>query len=406
MAKPLAIKPTDDNKSCVNAIGRLLGKTLPLDWEKAILYIEKNNNVDEWKGAYSSKGSEEISFILDKEFIADLENLRNEQKYRCLMSEIIFYSNNKYEIKYQIPEGERLSINEIQETIGELKKLDLQSADVNSLKRHISAICIGYMLQTPIIQAGRKLYRGIPWQEKPHEISRLSYPPEERVDKFHRAGRPNEPLFYCSTAREAVFYELGVHTEDRLVVSEWETTDSLLANNVGYAPDTIKKLGSNRTMPTWSNNERPEGIEQNNLLVQQFLADEFTKIVPSGQEHEYKLSVAIAEHHFGPDMFDGLLYPAIAVRGNADNLAIKPMAVDEKLVLKKVEYIQVTDDSNGSYKITMLDFANSFTEDGRIEWKGRLPHWVLRNKGDQLTVAVENGKWVARNTDGEVVEPE
>lgn len=262
------------------------------------------------------------------------------------------------------------------------------------------------MLKTPKIPAGRKLYRGVKWPEKPHEVSQLSYRPKEKANEFHRAGRPNQPLFYCSSAREAVFYESRVRAGDKLVVSEWETTASLLVNNVGFDPDTLKKLGSNRECSNLNNKEFPKEFEKHNTLVRQFFSNEFTRKVAYGQEHLYKISVAIAEQHFQSDMFDALLYPAIAMKGKADNLAIKPQSLSEKLVLKKVEYIQVTDDSNGSYKIIMLDFANSFTEDGRIEWKGRLPHWVLRNKGDQLTVAVENGKWVARNTDGEVVEPE
>ena len=406
MHKSLAIKPSDESTGYINAVGCLLNKTLPNGWKRARICVYKNDNIIEWKGYYSLGGEEETVFKLNENFITNVERLRNDTKYICPMSSITFHSNGTYEMKYDHTVIERLSTNEIQGKIETLKTLDLKNISFDDLKKYISTLTIGYMLKTPIIPVGRKLYRGILWQEKPHEITRLSYPPEEMVDKFHRAGRPNRPLFYCSSVRDAVFYELGVCAGDKLVVSEWETTASLLVNNVGFDPDTLKNLGSNRAMPAWSNNDRLEGIEQNNLLVQQFFADEFTKIVPLGQEYKYKLSVAIAEQHFQSDMFDALLYPAIAMKGNADNLAIKPQSVSEKLVLKKVEYIQVTDDSNNSYKITMLDFANSFTEDGRIEWKGRLPHWVLRNKGDTLIVAVEDGKWVARTPNGEMVEPE
>lgn len=406
MKKALAITPTDDNKRYINAIGGLLGKMLPSGWEKARLYIEKNNNISEWKGFYSLQGAEKTAFILNKDIISNLEKLRSDTKYTCPMSSITFHRNGAYNMEYDHTVIERLSTDDIQGKIETLQALDFKNISVDDIKKDVSALASGYMLNSPIIPAGEKFYRGVLCEEKPHKVSQLNSPPKEKVDKLHRAGKPNQPLFYCSSVREAVFYELGIHAGDTLVVSKWETASSLSVNNVGYHPDIIKKLGSDRTMPAWYNNELPKGMERDNLLVQRFFADEFTKIVPSGQEHKYKFSVAIAEQHFQHDMFDGLLYPAIAMRGNADNLAIKPMAVDEKLVLKKVEYIQVTDDSNGSYKITLLDFANSFTEDGQIEWKGRLPHWVLRNKGDQLTVAVENGKWVARNLKGEIVEPD
>jgi len=404
MHKSLAMKPSDESAGYVNAIGSLLNKTLPNGWKRARICASKTGNIIEWKGYYSL-GGEKTVFKLNENFITNIERLRNGQKYLCPMSEIIFFSNNQYEIKYQVPEVKRLSVNKIQEAIGELKKLDLEITNIDSLKKCISTLTIGYTLKTPKIPAGRKLYRGILWQEKPYEVSKLSYPPKEMVSKFHRAGRPNQSLFYCSSAREAVFYELGVCAGDKLVVAEWETTDSLFVNNVGFDPDTLKKLGSNRDCLNLNNEKLPEEFKKHNKLVRQFFSNEFTRKVHRGQEHLYKISVAIAEQHFQSDMFDALLYPAIAMKGKADNLAIKPQSISEKLVLKKAEYIQVTDDSNDGYKMTMLDFANSFSEDGWIEWKGRLPHWVLRNKGDQL-VTVENSKWVARNTDGEVVEPE
>jgi hypothetical protein len=105
-------------------------------------------------------------------------------------------------------------------------------------------------------------------------------------------------------------------------------------------------------------------------------------------------------------MFDGLLYPALAMRGNADNLAIKPPAVDKKLAFKKADFFQIEDYSDNSYKVTWLDFANSLSCEGKIEWKGRLPQWKLGKKGEMLMLKVENGMWVARNPNGEVVEPE
>ena len=62
-------------------------------------------------------------------------------------------------------------------------------------------------------------------------------------------------------------------------------------------------------------------------------------------------------------------------------------------------------DASG-FKVTILGFADTFEEDGDIQWKGRHPHWVMREKGQVLHLAVENGRWVARNVDGEIVEPE
>jgi len=406
MQKSLTIKPSDDAKSSINAVGNLLNKTLPPNWKTARMHLEINNDIVGWNGLYSVVAQEEIPFALNEELLRRLKTLRAEHEYQCPISGITFHSDHRYEIKYEHTIPKRLPLPVIQEEISKLKGIDLQKADVDNLRTCIQSLTKGYMLTTPKIPAGTTLYRGIQWQKKPCAMHQLSYPPKEKVNKLHRAGRPQQPLFYCSFDRNAVFYELGVAAGDRVVVSQWQCIGSLLVNNVGYRPDILKTLGSNRECPSWGNVICPKEFETHNTLVGGFFAHEFTKKVPVGQEHLYKLSVAIAEQHFQHDMFDGLLYPAIAMSGNTDNLAIKPIPVEKKLSLKKVEYFQVDDCSDNSYKMTMLDFANSFSSDGKIEWKGRLPQWKLGKKGEMLMLKVENGKWVARNPSGEVVEPE
>jgi hypothetical protein len=78
-----------------------------------------------------------------------------------------------------------------------------------------------------------------------------------------------------------------------------------------------------------------------NKMLHKFLSSEFARDVPDGSEHLYKLSVAIAEKLSGqlsvldevegmpPDRrFAGLQYPALAMRGDADNIVLFPDFVD------------------------------------------------------------------------------
>lgn len=133
----------------------------------------------------------------------------------------------------------------------------------------------------------------------------------------------------------------------------------------------------------------------------------------------YKLSIAIAEKLYlgtlhmdlvgeefeGERRFGGIIYPTIAMRANADNVALVPEFVDRFLNLEGVEWIRVDlEASDFKYQVTNLDFANSFTADGRIDWKGRLAHWVI-GPGRQVRVSVEHGKYVVRDDQGNIVEP-
>lgn len=405
--KTLVIKPSDESQSYINTIGGLLNKTLPQNWEKARIYAEKNNNITEWKGHFFCTDTKEIPFVIDENFIINLEKLRNEEKYICPISSITFYKNGVYEINYENISPEQLPLNKIQEIIKKLKSIDLKDADINIIKKQISTITVTHKKKTPKLYAGQKFFRGVKWPAKTLNVNQLSYPPVNLVNTFHRCGRVNHPLFYCSNAMEAVFYELNCSKGDTISLSEWESTQELLVNHVGYHKPTLEQLKSKRSIPWWGVDGNEPDMKESDLTINKFLAEEFTKTVPIAKEYLYKTSVAIAEQHFQQEMFDGLMYPAIAMKGNADNFALKPHTVDNKLILEKVEYIEITGgDKNSGYEIKRLDFANSFAKDGKIEWKGRLPHWIIRKRGETLKVAVENGKWIARNPNGEIVEPE
>ena len=299
------------------------------------------------------------------------------------------------------------SRGEIQKAIQAIKELDLKTVEIDSIKELIKPILKGFVTSTPKFEAGLTLYRSRYCKTKPTNVCDLTYPPKEYIKSNQRVNRANHPVFYCSTAREAVFFELDVKPKDEIVVSKWETTEELLVNNVGYTRISFLNLKSNRENQNFGAIEKEIDISETNNLVNEFLSQEFTKIVPAGNEDLYKISIAIAEKLCSDDMFDGLLYPAISMKANADNLAIKTQYIDEKrIVLKSVEYIQIDAKEDFKYKITVLDFANSFKDDGTIEWKGRLPHWVLREKGDELKFIAKNGKWVVIDKAGNIIEPE
>lgn len=291
--------------------------------------------------------------------------------------------------------------------INEIQNLDLQTVDIDIIKKQIGLLSNGYTQTSPIIPKGSKLFRGVVWREKPNSIEQVSYPPKSSIKNLHRAGRKEESLFYCSTAREAPFWELSVTAGDSLVISHWETNEPLLVNNVGYHADVFYRLNSGRACPNWGDSlESPKDLSANEQ-IKAFFSQEFAQKILYSQEHLYKISIAIAEHHFQQNIFAGLLYPTLAMKANTDNLVLKPEVVDKYLILKKVEYIFVEEVvENEKFKVKILDFANSFDTNGQIQWKGHRPQWVLKEEGEMLNFSVENNQWVARNARGEIVEPE
>ena len=307
---------------------------------------------------------------------------------------------------------------ELERTIHEFQDLDYNTIEVDSIKGLLKPLLSGHFaVSSPIIPLNHKFYRGVKRKEKPQNICELTYPPPANVKSFQRANRPGESMFYCSTSRNTPAYELSLVQGDYVAISRWRNSKRMVFNNVGYTQEIFVDKGADRICPNWGDEKDPPSwATLENQIVTRFLAKEFTKIVPIGKEVHYKTSVAIAEELTQRDItfpngkkikFAGLLYPTIAMRANDDNLAVKPEFVDLHFKLDQVEYLRVDThpDTEYVYNVTILDFANTFSPDGTILWKGRRSQWQLR-PGERLNLKIENGCMVARNSAGEIVDPE
>ncbi len=287
--------------------------------------------------------------------------------------------------------------------IATIQSLDLRSESIEQIKQLLIPVFRGYQVRAPRFPPGLRLFRAR-LCDKPTNIRELSYPPAHLVT-LGRANRPGTPVLYCSAARGAVFFESRPPVGSTVAIVQWETTSPLLVNHVGYTREAFGTIGSGRTQAGWSREaaEIPalDGVEE----IVEFLAKLFTRRVAIGEEGNYKLTVAVAEKLFADDLFGGLLYPAVAMRANADNFALKSQYADNHLRFVKAELARIDAELDFGYQITVLDTAGELGGDGSIQWRGRLDQWTLRNKGDQLSFVVENGSWVARDSDGKVVEP-
>jgi len=260
---------------------------------------------------------------------------------------------------------QNLNLKQIQDIIKEIRRLDLKVVDINIVKEKLKPLFIGYTLRAPIYEPGLKLYRGRVCNEKPNNIEDITYPPAKLITKYQRVNRPRQSVFYCCAGRRVPFFECFVKTGDKFILSQWKTISRLLVNNIGYLNDNIMGLQPKSL----------DELKEANILIRNFIDEEFTKNVNKGEEYLYKITIALAEKHFSDDIFNGLLYPSIAIKGRSDNLALKPHYVDKNLMIERVEFIQIISVKGFEYKIKVLDLATSFGKDGSIEWKGYPGKW-------------------------------
>ena len=302
------------------------------------------------------------------------------------------------------------SDDEVEEAVRKLRALDLKVVTIDEIKEMLFPVFKGFHLNSPIIPPGHRLYRGRVISARPTHLSELSYPQPEQIKFDQRVNRARQSMFYCTNSRRVPFFELGVGEGQHIVISHWLTAGELRLNNAGYSDTTFRNLASGRDTPRCGaghgGDSRPLMQEAINKLVAEFLSAEFTRQVPPGEEHLYKITIAIAEKHLNSEMFDGLIYPSIPMKANADNLALWPGSADTHLSFVKAEYTQVESKQEFNYEARVLDTVDRVDSKGRLLWKGRGDRWVIKENYGQLMFTEDDGRWVARDEQGNVVEPE
>jgi hypothetical protein len=306
------------------------------------------------------------------------------------------------------PDLVTLKAEDVQAAIDALNEADLRKSTIEELKALLVPLFQGYVITTPILAPGVRVYRirRFP-NEKPEIISALGAPPRSNVQRDQRCNRCGESMFYCSSARQAPFFEMHARIGDILVLSEWKTIRKILVNNVGYTPSVFGSLKSNRESPVWGKDaENNWKTTKANSMVHEFLAAKFTQDVSTGDEYLYKLTIAVTEKMIQGGPFDGLLYPTIAMSGNADNLTLRADCASSALNFVKAEYLQITKVEGMDIAFNVLDTATVLGPDGAIIWKGHPDKWTLKGIGATLRFSPEDGRWIARNTSGNIVDPD
>ena len=293
-----------------------------------------------------------------------------------------------------------------QEKFQYIRSLDLRNMEIESIRQELYKACHGYRITIPRIMPGTTFYRGRKVITKPVNIKEVTYPPPEIITQFQRANRPGTSLFYCASGRAIPLYECGVQAGDKFVMSRWKNTAKMTVNHIGYTEGNLTRLHSRRMVPKYA--EVKSGLESdpNNVVIREFLSEVFSEVVPEGQEYRFKLTIAIAEWHMCMDFIHGIMYPTIPMKGNGENFALKTDFVDEHMELVKVDYREIVSSNEDEVTSRILDTATEVDEDGMILWKGRDDQWRLTNSQKTLIFTAEKGEWVARDENGNIVEPE
>lgn len=245
------------------------------------------------------------------------------------------------------------------------------------------------------------LFRGIKYSEKPNFVSETSYPPPEYA-KMNRASELGESMFYCTTNKKVIFYELKLQPGDKIVISTWRVVKNIFVNSIGYTKNNLENLGYEGDAFKWDEDGNNNPIlDEENMYMNEYFSKCFSQNIESDTTNLYKKTIPIAKRLFHDDLFMGLIYPTIQYNAKYENLAIIPKALDNQfLEAIEFEFIEVVEIIDGRYKYKIIDYADTKSEN-TIEWLRLTNQWTRYDDDDDLYFVKIDGKYEAYNQYGD-----
>jgi hypothetical protein len=291
----------------------------------------------------------------------------------------------------QMTEQRRRSLNDI--SIFDLRSriASLRRAKLKTLSAEAAAYRIGRVIdQYPFHIRSMQLngvYRARP--NKPGEVfssaSQLWYPPAKAVVRPSRLNGIGQVRFYASNMPNTASLELRPqHPGDVFTVLLARTRSRKVETvNVAFiglerarAPEVqhLTERDMFRHAPHFRNWLGPANYKKW-LLIDDYLSEIFATVVPDGEEHKYKPTIALANLLFSAPNLDAVMYPSVATADHGINVCMLPDKVDQ--LFSPVEAWMIRVEENALHpktgerlqRIHFLSRSHKIGPDGSITWR-------------------------------------
>ena len=224
-----------------------------------------------------------------------------------------------------------------------------------------------------------------------NDIMLLKYPPAEKVTKYGRCNMPGQSVLYASFIELISLGEIRPERGDLITRSHWKVREN---QGLKYCPIFKNQPKKTLNHNMWNINQEyeefmksyPKHVKAAADLIMQFVADNFTKKVPSDNHLEYIFSAFFSDiilNELESGTIEAIYYPSVKNKLSFENLAIKPAAFDLKYELHSVsESIVLTDLSDGQGGIGSQGTCQCYKRDfdgDKILWENHptfYPKWI------------------------------
>ena len=155
------------------------------------------------------------------------------------------------------------------------------------LAETVRRIHTGFMFIAPIYAAGLVVWRMVRVGSLPAHKSRISYPPKEVVTVRGRLNETLDPVFYGSLQfMMPCVFEVAMTVGDIYCASMWRSKERIMCSHLGYSKEVLADSVIPRSLPHWA---QAKVDTERNEMIRKWQARVFTRQIPKGSEHLYRL---------------------------------------------------------------------------------------------------------------------
>lgn len=298
------------------------------------------------------------------------------------------------------------SIDEIKAQIDKIKSIDLELVDFNSILNEIIILmreytCVQFPASNNEVFRVRINERGKTGEfELYTKVENLWVPKPEVMpkNKFGRANKPQNPVFYCSNSEETTISESPIQEGDWITVMHCQNKKEptiMKTIGLGFSNEDRFKSKDGKEFINWGkhkqekissqykeeykNNKIVEENISKNSLIDKFLNEEFRRRVNSDSRNfEYKITAAVASLYLdnpvpNSQIHDGICYPSVYGQKSSPNWAFTVKAANEfykPFYFETIEIGKIIKENNKTQYCGNSRFKSiEITLSGDIRWE-------------------------------------
>lgn len=185
------------------------------------------------------------------------------------------------------------------------KELEANIDEVLSIKLNGGIMLTAIMSEYSLFNIGDRFYRvrKLKNTDMPNsdlkKVSAYWNPPQKYIKHYGRLNKPRESLLYTALNPYTAICETNLKSGDPFVLCVYEAIKPLRFTWIGGKADyDFNCIKSKKEI---------DFIE----TIRQFLFDEFTRVIPEGQESLYRITETIAKKYYNYPDYNGWRYPSI-----------------------------------------------------------------------------------------------